>query len=415
MSSPAPNLRLDAMVALPFALLLLALAACQPVTQSAPPRPAAIEAPRLADYWDGRATFVLDQADTGLPMGESDTLLLPDGTLRSYVHASDQSLGVRDQCGDPVAFPGCLITFTSRDQGRTFAPTTAPNGTPICQMPCAQCPCTSPRDHIDQQQYPRVIQAAARPGLPPTWVMVYEYRANNILRASPDGLQWSPPRELPLSGIWQNWLMPCPQAADIGPHPFAPPTYDCLIGGPPGIFIDERATPPQLYLFVALGQNPSSMGCYRGPLHGPPSLLTACSHNPLFTGHPDYGPPDITDARANAHFDFRTISSAEVILEADKDLEADKGGGDRYYMFYEGVRGPGPGDNGDTQFLLGLARSQTAALDGPWELYPGNPILVDLPGNVGLGHADLVTLDGVIYLYTSLDGLLRSRLRLVWR
>jgi hypothetical protein len=41
--------------------------------------------------------------------------------------------------------------------------------------------------------------------------------------------------------------------------------------------------------------------------------------------------------------------------------------------------------------------------------------LVDLPGNIGLGHADLVVLDGQTLLYTSLDGVTRSRLALVWK
>jgi len=53
-------------------------------------------------------------------------------------------------------------------------------------------------------------------------------------------------------------------------------------------------------------------------------------------------------------------------------------------------------------------------VDGAWEKYPGNPILVDLPGNIGVGHADLVVLDGRTYLYTSLDGVTRSRLMLIW-
>ncbi len=69
---------------------------------------------------------------------------------------------------------------------------------------------------------------------------------------------------------------------------------------------------------------------------------------------------------------------------------------------------------GDTQFTLGLARSVTAAIDGPWETYPGNPILVDLPGNVGVGHADVLVHEGLTWLYTSLDGEMRSRLLLVW-
>jgi hypothetical protein len=150
------------------------------------------------------------------------------------------------------------------------------------------------------------------------------------------------------------------------------------------------------------------MGCYRGPLHGPISLMRACDHNPLFTGAGDYGPEDEAEkgvdyGSANAHFDFRTISSAEPISV-----------GQRHYLFYEGVRGPARGDAGDTQFLLGLARSKTAAIDGPWELYPRNPILLELPGNVGVGHADVVVAGGETYLYTSLDGETRSRLRLVW-
>ncbi|MFX1412115.1 MAG: hypothetical protein ACFFA6_17365 [Promethearchaeota archaeon] len=42
------------------------------------------------------------------------------------------------------------------------------------------------------------------------------------------------------------------------------------------------------------------------------------------------------------------------------------------------------------------------------------PFLIDLPGNIGLGHADLVVLDGQTLLFTSLDGVTRSRLALVW-
>ena len=81
---------------------------------------------------------------------------------------------------------------------------------------------------------------------------------------------------------------------------------------------------------------------------------------------------------STAYFGFRTISSAEVLRV-----------GERYYLFYEEVRGPGPGDQGDTQFLLGLARSTTATIDGPWELFPGNPLLINLPGNVGVVLAEI--------------------------
>lgn len=82
---------------------------------------------------------------------------------------------------------------------------------------------------------------------------------------------------------------------------------------------------------------------------------------------------------ANPYFDFRTVSAAEVLKV-----------GERAYIFYEGARGTVPGDPGDTQFGLGLARSATHEVDGPWEKFPGNPINVNLPGNVGLGHADVL-------------------------
>ena len=118
----------------------------------------------------------------------------------------------------------------------------------------------------------------------------------------------------------------------------------------------------------------------------------------------EYGPLEDKGAHTNPYFDFRTISSADVLRIED-----------RVYMLYEGVRGPGPGDPGDRQFGLGLARSLTEQIDGPWERYPGNPILVDLPGNVGVGHGYLVVIRGQTVLYTSLDGQTRSRLVLVWK
>jgi hypothetical protein len=133
-------------------------------------------------------------------------------------------------------------------------------------------------------------------------------------------------------------------------------------------------------------------------------LFEKCDANPLFGALETYGPLDDSGAAGNPYFDFRTISSADV-----QKL------GDRYYMLYEGVRGPGPGDPGDTQFALGMARTLTDQIDGPWELFADNPILVDNPGNIGLGHADLVVIDGQTILYTSLDGIVRSRLVLVWR
>ena len=132
--------------------------------------------------------------------------------------------------------------------------------------------------------------------------------------------------------------------------------------------------------------------------------------NPLFVGAPHYGPVGEVGPTTSAYFDFRTISSADV-------HKLGEGETTRYYLLYEGIRGPGlPTDGGDTQFSLGLARSSTDQIDGAWEKYPGNPLLIDLPGNVGLGHADLLVLpNGRSVLYTSLDGATRSRMALVWR
>ena len=235
--------------------------------------------------------------------------------------------------------------------------------------------------------------------------MAYEYRANTFLRRSQNGVDWSLPEEAPMTGIWADWLMQCRPEERIGVHPYAEQTYDCLVGSPPGLVVaSNEFDEEELYLFVGLGQNPGSMGCYRGAPGTPAPLLRKCDHNPLFTGSLDYGPANSAGPDANPAFDFRTISSADLLNV-----------GDRFYMFYEGVRGPDQGDAGDTQFGLGLARSLTDQIDGPWENFAGNPILVDLPGNVGVGHADVVVIDGQTVLYTSLDGEVRSRLVLQWR
>ncbi len=338
----------------------------------------------------GRAHFVVDVPDTGLPMGESDTLVTPGGEIRAYLHASAQSAGTVDRCGDPVAFPGCTVIYRSGDGGRTFH-----HDEPlVCQFDCAACPCTSEMDHIDQQQYPRVVKTGTG------YLMVYEYRGRTRLRRSPDGLLWSEPEKVADTGIWKLWLRGCAPEERIGEHPFVPYDYECLAGAPPGIYVEGGT----VYVFVALGQNPGAMGCFAGPLTAPAESFTRCAHNPLFTGAAEYGPLEEKGPQTNPYFDFRTISSADVIRV-----------GERYYMVYEGIRGPGPGDYGDSQFALGLARSATSALDGPWEKYPHNPILADLPGNVGVGHADLLLFEGQTFLYTSLDGVRRSRLRLVWR
>ncbi len=362
----------------------------------APARPSAAQAapPTLVDFWDGRAAFVPDILQTGQPMGESDTLVLPDGTLRSYIHASHRSAGVTDSCGQPVEFPGCLVVLSSVDAGRSFH---YPNP-PTCAIPCRTCPCSSERDHIDQQQYPRVHFDGR------THWMVYEWRGRAYLRSSPDGLRWSHWTHVADSLHWKKWLRPCSPPETIGPHPFVADGYECLRGGPPGLFVDAGV----IYVFLPQGQNPGSLGCFFRRTDQPRARFRPCTHNPLFTGAPAYGPLDLRDAAAHPFFDFRTVSSAEVIV-----LGA--GAERRFYALYEGIRGPGPGDPGDSQFGLGLARSTTAAIDGPWEKYPGNPIVVPLPGNIGLGHADLVVLDGVTHLYTSTNGWTRSRLALRWK
>lgn len=346
--------------------------------------------PTLADFWDGRAEFVLDVVDTGLPMGESDTLVMHNGELWSYVHASAQSAGVVDRCGDPVPFPGCTVIYRSTDGGITFSPATPAT----CQFECVKCPCVSEVDHTEQQQYPRMAYNGT------TFFLVYEYLGRARLRRSADGLSWSLPERVADTGVWKLWLRTCRKEERIYEHPFVPYEYECLAGGPPGIFVEGG----RLYIFVGVGQNPGAMGCYTGSVTTTGERLTRCQHNPLFVGAGEYGPLEENGPQANPYFDFRTISSAEVQRI-----------GSRVYMLYEGVRGPGPGDGGDTQFGLGLARSLTSAIDDLWEKYPGNPILVDQPGNIGLGHSDLVVIDGQTVLYTSLNGYTRSRLVLAWK
>ena len=258
---------------------------------------------------------------------------------------------------------------------------------------------------MDQQQYPRVVRiASAQAAREDMWLMVYEYRASQFVRRSNDGLRWTDQAHAPVSGTWQTWLMPCRTEESIGPHPFAPHAYDCLVGGPPGITAANQGAGMEVFIFAGLGQNPGSMGCYRGPVGGSAALLRKCGGNPLFQGSPTYGATDQPGADDNPSFDFRTISSADVTRA-----------GDRFYMLYEGVRGPHSGAPGDTQFALGIARTASPHIDGPWEVYPGNPILVDLPGNVGVGHADVVVHEGKTLLYTSLDGKTRSRLVLEWK
>lgn len=390
------------LLSLLFLLLLLpALAGCGPTPLPAEPgatpspwaivqeQPGSQGHPTLADFWAGRAEFVVEQEDTGLPRGESDTVVMGNGEVWSYLHASDASAGIVDRCGAPVEFPGCTVIYKSHDGGYTFQPPDPP----VCLFECARCPCDAERDHVVQQQYPRLHYDGQ------TMILVYEYLGRVMLRRSEDGLNWSRPQRVDHSGIWKLWLRACGPGEHIGEHPFVRYDYECLAGGPPGVYIEDG----NVHVLMAVGQNPGGMGCYVGKVHANPARFTPCANNPLFAGAPEYGPLEEKGPATNAYFDFRTISSAEVTRV-----------GDRYYMLYEGIRGPGRGDAGDSQFGLGLARSLTAQIDGPWEKYAGNPILVDLPGNIGLGHADLVVMDGQTILYTALQRHKRSRLALVW-
>jgi hypothetical protein len=346
----------------------------------------------MVDFWEGRAHWVQDVFDVGLPLGESDTLIGPDGQLWSYLHASWDSRGIVDQWSERVPFPGCVTLWQSGDRGHSFH-----MYAPSCLIACQGYPCGAVADDIDQQQYPRVARAAS--GL---WVMVYEWRAQIYLRTSADGVNWGPSRRVPGTGAWPEFSRGCQEWERIGPHPFVLPHDDrgCLAGAPPGLYIENE----QMYVFAGLGKNPGHMGCFTGPVAAGAPGLTPCLANPLFSGAGSYGPQEVTGRDANAFFDFRTVSSADVVAV-----------GGRYYMTYEGVRGPGPGAAGDTQFNLGFARSLGQAIDGPWEKFGGNPVLMDVPGNVGVGHGDLIVLDGITYLYTATSERTRGRYALVWR
>lgn len=370
-----------------FSVLILSLLAGSISAQPAPPT--------LDDFWDGRAEWALVRADVGLPVGESDTLLRNDGTYWSYLHASTQSAGIVDQCGEAVAFPGCLTRWESSD-GLSFHMPAA-----VCSMPCHSCPCDDQRDHTSTtaaaQQYPRVAFDGER------YYMAYEWHAQVMLRTSADGLVWSDwDYLLTPGGTFPSSFATCSATETIGPHPnIRGQLDDCLIGAPPGIYIEGDT----IYVFVAAGSAPAHMRCYKGSKHGDLSRLQRCDTDPLFGGADTYGPTDLRGEDAHPYWDFRYISSAEVVRV-----------GDRYYMAYEGIRGPEVLEAGmDTQYGLGFARSTGSAIDGPWERYPGNPVLQTLGFWVGIGHADILIVDGETRMYTQTGANTRGLYVLKWR
>jgi len=344
----------------------------------------------LDAFWAGEAEWYLEHDDVGLPVGESDTVHRGGSVFWSYLHASFDSAGVVDSCGDPAPFPGCVTLWESVDGGRSFS-----LSSPSCLFPCAACPCDPGRDHTAQQQYPRVFfdDDGAH--------MVYEWGAATHYRTSTDGVRWSSEVRIPGTGQWQADV--CPEAAVIGDHPniYAETEYgNCLVGAPPGIYVDGD----QLYVFVGLGRNPGHMGCFSGPKAAGAAGLRPCPSNPLFGADQGYGPLEARGAEANPFFESRTISSADVVRI-----------GDRFYMAYEGVRGPSDPTSVDDQFALGFARSTGPAMDGPWERYPGNPVIMDVANNWGIGHADLVLVGPATYLYTATSQITRGRYVLVHR
>lgn len=369
---------------------LLLIAALGLLLRAAPALPQS-GAPTLDDFWEGRAAWVVDIPDVGLPIGESDTVYLGSGVYWSYLHASHQSAGVSDQCGAPVEFPGCLTRWQSSDGGRSFSLTA-----PMCIIPCQQCPCDDFDDHITAQQYPRVFftDDAA--------YLVYEWHAQTMVRASGDGLVWSDWNQVRNpGGTWPSSYAPCSAVEKIGAHPnIRGEIYDCLVGAPPGIYVEGDT----LYIFVAAGSAPGHMRCYKGSRFDNGAGMQVCAHDPLFEGARDYGAVDVFGAAANAYFDFRYVSSAEVVKV-----------GSRYYMAYEGIRGPDVLERGmDTQFGLGFARSVGSEIDGAWEKYPDNPVIMDMTFNWGIGHADILMVDGVTYMYTATAQDRRGRYILEW-
>ena len=339
----------------------------------------------LGDFWNGTADWILEIPDTRLPIGESDSIDMGNGVFWSYLHASTQSAGIVDSCGGAVEFPGCITRWVSIDSGAHFT-----LAEPRCLLPCNSCPCDQD-DRTWQQQYPRITRS---PG--GMFYMVFEHGAATWFAVSADGITWMGPSPIPGTGVWQSSEAACTQAEHIGAHPAFASDYDCMAGGPPGVFVANG----YIFVFVGLGQNPGHMGCLRAPLTSTYNFRP-CTANPLFDGASEYGPLDAFWGAANPYFDFRFVTSADVVKVDGY-----------YYMSYEGIRGPSsPAAGRDDQFALGFARSRM--LDTRWEKYPGNPVLSSVVDNWGIGHADLLIIDGTTYMYTGTQQMTRGRYVLV--
>ncbi|MCP4542966.1 MAG: hypothetical protein GY832_38100, partial [Chloroflexi bacterium] len=184
-----------------------------PVPPTPVPQPAFSPAPppgrtfaTLDHFWAGSAEWVMESFDVGLPVGESDTVYRGGTEFWSYLHASHQSAGVVDRCGDPAPFPGCVTLWKSHDGGLTFG-----LEDPRCLFPCTTCPCTA--DHPNQQQYPRVFFDVDRA------YIVYEWGAGSYMRTSSDGVNWSGEAHVSGSGQWHADPGGCTEAETVGEHP----------------------------------------------------------------------------------------------------------------------------------------------------------------------------------------------------
>jgi hypothetical protein len=384
--------------ATPF-LFALAIVAPACTTEDAKPaataEAAATEAPSLGDFIAGNATWVMESRDVGLPLGESDTILGADGILRSYLHASTQSAGVRDSNGGVVEFPGCVTEWQSTDKGKSFR-----LARPTCLFACARSGCT-PQDHTNQQQYPRVAKADDG-----TMYMAYEWGAAVHLRtSSDDGRTWSAEETLAGTGFGVH---ECAPEARVGEcHGNEQTVGQCLVGAPPGIFVDGD----ELYVFADAGSCPAHMACFRGPRSEGVRGLRPCDNATIFASSAADQGPGILGSAGNEHFDFRFISSAEVVRD-----------GNLFVMAYEGERGPAT-DHTPDEWGLGFAFSET--LDAQWTKSDMNPVLLSLPGNVGFGHADILKIDGAWIMFDTVaepttpagdnPSTKRGRWRLVWR